>query len=62
MNTAINQVMLANTSQSDEPAKQFTFDAVYAENSITEALYANSVFPLVESVCDVECCLFRGQC
>ena len=42
--------MLANIDQSNEPPKQFTFDAVYAEDSITETLYADSVFPLVESV------------
>ncbi|CAF0982889.1 unnamed protein product [Adineta steineri] len=50
MNTAINQVMLENVEQTNEPPKQFTFDAVYAEDSITENLYAESVFPLVESV------------
>ena len=51
MNTKINQVLLENIEQSNEPPKQFTFDAVYAEDSITENLYAESVFPLVESVC-----------
>ncbi|CAF1072642.1 unnamed protein product [Adineta ricciae] len=50
MNTKINQVLLENIEQSNEPPKQFTFDAVYAEDSITENLYAESVFPLVESV------------
>lgn len=51
MNTKINQVSLENIEQSNDPPKQFTFDAVYAEDSITENLYAESVFPLVESVC-----------
>lgn len=50
MNTQINQVMLENIEQHNEPPKQFTFDAVYAEDSITENIYADSVFPLVESV------------
>ncbi len=50
MNTQINQVMLENIEQSSEPRKQFTFDAVYPEDSITENIYADSVFPLVESV------------
>jgi hypothetical protein len=42
--------MLKNTEQSNEPSKEFTFDAVYSEDSITENIYADSVFPLVESV------------
>ena len=50
MNMQSNQVMLENIEQSNEPPKQFTFDGVYAEDSITENLYAESVFPLVESV------------
>ncbi len=50
MSTQINQVVLENIEQSNEPSKQFTFDAVYPEDSITENLYAESVFPLVESV------------
>ncbi|CAF4248994.1 unnamed protein product [Rotaria socialis] len=50
MNGQSNQVMLENIDQSNEPPKQFTFDAVYAEDSITENLYAESVFPLVENV------------
>lgn len=50
MNTQISQVMLENIEQNNEPPKQFTFDAVYPENSITENIYADSVFPLVESV------------
>ncbi len=51
MNTQINQVMLENIEQTNEPSKQFTFDAVYPEDSITDNIYADSVFPLVESVC-----------
>ncbi len=50
MNLQLNQVMLENIEQSNEPPKQFTFDAVYPEDSITENLYAETVFPLVESV------------
>ncbi len=50
MNTQVNHVMLENTEQTNEPPKQFTFDAVYPEDSVTENLYAESVFPLVESV------------
>jgi hypothetical protein len=50
MDTKINQVALECIEQPNEPPKQFTFDAVYAEDSITENLYAESVFPLVESV------------
>jgi hypothetical protein len=50
MNTQMRQVMLANVEQTNEPPKQFTFDAVYPEDSITETIYADSVFPLVESV------------
>lgn len=50
MNPELNQVMLENLEQSNEPPKQFTFDAVYAEDSITENIYAESVFPLVENV------------
>jgi hypothetical protein len=50
MNTQINQVMLENIEQCNEPPKQFTFDAVYPEDSITENIYTDSVFPLVESV------------
>lgn len=50
MNTQTNQVLLASLEQTTEPPKQFTFDAVYPEDSITETLYADSVFPLVESV------------
>jgi len=53
MNTQINQVTLENIEQSNEPPKQFTFDAVYPEDSITENLYAETVFPLVESVCQI---------
>jgi len=51
MSTQINQVSLVNIEQNTEPPKQFTFDAVYPEDSITEHIYADSVFPLVESVC-----------
>ena len=51
MNTQISQVMLENIEQTSEPPKQFTFDAVYPIDSITETIYADSVFPLVESVC-----------
>jgi hypothetical protein len=40
--------MLENIEQSNEPPKQFTFDAVYPEDSITENLYAETVFPLVK--------------
>ena len=54
MNTQVHQVMLGNVDQTNEPPKQFTFDAVYPEDSITETIYADSVFPLVESVC-VKC-------
>ncbi|CAF1489457.1 unnamed protein product [Adineta steineri] len=50
MDTQTNQVMLENLEQTNEPPKQFTFDAVYPENSITESIYTDSVFPLVESV------------
>ena len=50
MNNKTNQVLLANLDQSNEPPKQFTFDAVYPEDSITETLYTDSVFSLVESV------------
>jgi hypothetical protein len=50
MDTEINQVILEQSDQSTEPPKQFTFDAVYPEDSITENLYAESVFQLVESV------------
>lgn len=51
MSTQINQVMLEHIDQTSEPPKQFTFDAVYPVDSITETIYADSVFPLVESVC-----------
>lgn len=50
MNQQVNQVILENIEQPSEPPKQFTFDAVYAEDSITENLYAESVFSLVENV------------
>ncbi|CAF3047525.1 unnamed protein product [Rotaria sp. Silwood2] len=50
MNTQLNHVLLENIDQSNEPPKQFTFDAVYSEDSITENIYAESVFPLVENV------------
>ena len=50
MNASGNQAMLTNIDQSHEPPKQFTFDAVYPEDSMTETIYADSVFPLVESV------------
>ncbi|UJR31559.1 hypothetical protein I4U23_019046 [Adineta vaga] len=50
MDTQLNQVLLETIEQRNEPPKQFTFDAVYPENSVTETLYADSVFPLVENV------------
>lgn len=50
MNTQTNQVMLTSIEQKSEPPKQFTFDAAYPEDSITENIYPDSVFPLVESV------------
>ncbi len=50
MDAQLNQVLLENIEQSNEPPKQFTFDAVYQEDSITENIYTESVFPLVESV------------
>ena len=50
MDTQINQVILEQGDQSTEPPKQFTFDAVYPEDSITENLYAESVSQLVDSV------------
>jgi hypothetical protein len=65
MNLPQRQVLLTSIEQSEEPPKQFTFDAVYGEDSITENIYTDSVFPLVESVSDVNglegerTCLFR---
>lgn len=53
MNLPQHQVLLGNIEQREEPPKQFTFDAVYGEDSITENIYTDSVFPLVESVSDV---------
>ncbi|CAF1458254.1 unnamed protein product, partial [Rotaria sordida] len=50
MRAELNQVLLEHVEQSNEPPKQFTFDAVYPEDSITENIYAESVFPLVENV------------
>jgi len=50
MNQQANQVTLENIEQPNEPPKQFTFDGVYAEDSITENLYTESVFSLVENV------------
>ncbi|CAF3279197.1 unnamed protein product [Rotaria socialis] len=50
MSTQLNHVMLEHIEQNNEPPKQFTFDAVYPVDSITENIYADSVFPLVESV------------
>ena len=54
MNLEQHQVILTNLEQKGEPPKQFTFDAVYGEDSITENIYTDSVFPLVESVSDVD--------
>jgi hypothetical protein len=53
MDTQLNQVSLEHVEQNNEPPKQFTFDAVYSEESVTENLYAESVFPLVESVSEI---------
>ena len=50
MDAQQNQVYLENIEQPSEPPKQFAFDAVYGEDSVTENLYADVVFPLVESV------------
>ncbi|CAF0946389.1 unnamed protein product [Didymodactylos carnosus] len=50
MTPAICQVELQNKAQQQDPPKQFTFDSVYNDDSITETIYADVIFPLVESV------------
>ena len=50
MDPAIGQVALIKPDARDQPPKTFTFDGVYYVDSITENLYNEIVFPLVEGV------------
>lgn len=46
-----NQVELSKPEKSREaPTKDFAFDSVYGPNSLQQAVYDESAFPLVESV------------
>jgi hypothetical protein len=45
-----NQVFLKTLEEPKSPPKQFTFDGAYFMDSITENIYNDVGFPLVESV------------
>ncbi len=50
MDQSIGQVSLFKPGSPDQPPKSFTFDGVYFTDSITENIYSEIVFPLVEGV------------
>jgi hypothetical protein len=50
MDYGTNQVFLKNLEDTKQPPKQFAFDGVYNVDSITETIYNDVGFPLVESV------------
>ena len=50
MDAARNQVMLSCSDEPKAPPKQFTFDGAYYLDSLTETIYTDVGFPLVESV------------
>jgi kinesin family member 17 len=52
VNTKINQVFLKSLNEQNAPPKQFTFDGAYYIDSVTETIYNDVGFPLVESVCE----------
>lgn len=48
MNAERCSCSLLNPNDYSAPAKVFTFDGVYAENSTTEQLYNEIAYPLIE--------------
>jgi hypothetical protein len=50
MDYSTNTVFLKNLEDPKQPPKQFSFDGVYNVDSITETIYNDVGFPLVESV------------
>ena len=50
MDPSRNQVMLSCSDEPKAPPKQFTFDGAYYLDSLTETIYTDVGFPLVESV------------
>jgi len=50
MDPSIGQVSIVKPDAPDQPPKSFTFDGVYFMDSITENIYNEIVFPLVEGV------------
>uniref|UniRef100_A0A915L0W3 Kinesin motor domain-containing protein n=1 Tax=Romanomermis culicivorax TaxID=13658 RepID=A0A915L0W3_ROMCU len=50
IDTTIGQCSILNPSDRKAPPKSFTFDGAYGEDSTTESIYSDIVFPLVENV------------
>jgi hypothetical protein len=50
MDYGTNQVFLNSLDDPKQPPKQFAFDGVYNIESVTETIYNDVGFPLVESV------------
>lgn len=50
MDSKRSQVFLKSLEENNPPPKQFTFDGAYFLDSITETIYNDVGFPLVESV------------
>ena len=50
MDSSIGQVALFKPDARDQPPKTFTFDGAFYIDSITENIYADIVYPLVEGV------------
>ncbi|GAB6031638.1 Kinesin-like protein kif3a [Chamberlinius hualienensis] len=49
-NNGINQVSITNPNDSNAPPKVFFFDGAYGQDSTTEQIYNDIVYPLVEGV------------
>ena len=50
VDTKLNQIILKNSKEKNEPPKSFSFDAVFPTTTAQRFIYENSAFPLVESV------------
>jgi len=50
MDLAACQISIANPDNPEAPPKNFTFDAVYDENTIQRTFYEESCFGLIENV------------
>ncbi|CAB4017681.1 kinesin KIF17, partial [Paramuricea clavata] len=52
MDSSIGQCQLFKPGEKEQPPKSFTFDGAYDTDSVTQTIYNDICFPLVEGVCE----------